>query len=402
VSGSPLVVIGHPRPSAAGPLRDVLGRLGVRRVTVVDGGGLTGGLAGAAADAPHLLLLHAGLPGFGPDLLAQLRAEAHLRDVPILVLGRFAGGHHRRELMQAGASDLLARPLTLAELSARLSVHLENRRLDRSLQEVIRSLRTYHHDAMQRMALAREMQLGLLPDARACRLLEGRYGITLDSHFESSSELGGDLWGARPLDDRRFGLFLCDFTGHGVAAALNTFRLHALLARTDLPADDPAETLAALNALLVGLLPEAQFAAMIYAVVDVAADRLLYATAGAPKPLIRHADGRLEVGPSCGLPLGVASGARYRNHCLDFPSGSTLLLFSDALYEARGWDGGMFGYGGVTDLVRSLGDGVPDRALDRPLERLLDRYFATMPRLLADDLTLVWISRTGRSPSGPD
>ena len=251
MSGSPRVVIGHPRPSAAGPLRDVLGRLGIRHVTVVD----RDGLAGAAAEAPHLLLLHAGLPGFGPGLLAGLRAEAHLCDVPILVLGRFAGSHHRRALMQAGASDLLARPLTLAELSARLSVHLENRRLDRSLQEVIRSLRTYHHGAMQRMALAREMQLGLLPDATACRLLESRYGITLDSHFESSSELGGDLWGARPLDDQRFGLFLCDFTGHGVAAALNTFRLHALLARTDLPADDPAETLAALNALLVGLLP---------------------------------------------------------------------------------------------------------------------------------------------------
>lgn len=398
MSGSLPVVIGHPRPSAAGPLRDVLGRLGVRRVAVVDGDGLARAVADATAEPPQLLLLHAGLPGFGPDLLAGLREDAWLRNVPILVLGRFATGFHRRELMRAGATDLLARPLTLAELSARLSVHLEKRRLDRSLQEVIRSLSTYHHGAMQRMALARQMQLGLLPDADACRSLEGRYGIALDSHFESSSELGGDLWGARPLDDRRFALFLCDFTGHGVAAALNTFRLHALLARTDLPVGDPAETLRALNGLLVGLLPEAQFAAMIYAVVDVTADRLVYATAGAPRPLIRHTGGRLEVGPSCGLPLGLAGGARYRNHCLDFPPGSTLLLFSDALYEARRWEGEMFGYDGVTDLVRGLGDG----ELERPLGRMLDRYFATVPRLLADDLTVLWISRIVRPRSGPD
>nr|WP_222530411.1 SpoIIE family protein phosphatase [Azospirillum sp. 412522] len=360
------------------------------------------GLADAIADResgkPQLLLLHAGLRGFGPELLAELRAEAHLHDVPILVLGRFAGGRQRGDLMRAGATDLLARPLTLAELSARLSLHLENRRLDRSLQEVIRSLRTYHHDAVQRMASAREMQLGLLPDATLRRSLEGRYGIVLDSHFESSSELGGDLWGARLLDDHRFALFLCDFTGHGVAAALNTFRLHALLARTDLPADDPAETLRALNGLLVGLLPEGQFAAMIYAVVDVAAERLVYATAGAPKPLIRRPGGGLEVGPSCGLPLGIAESVQYRNRSLGFPLGSSLLLFSDALYEARGWDGGMLGYDGLVDLVRGLGDDIPER----PLGCLLDRYFATMPPLFADDLTVLWISRTGRPPPGPD
>ena len=104
------------------------------------------------------------------------------------------------------------------------------------------------------------------------------------------------------------------------------------------------------------------------------------------------------MGPSCGLPLGVAAEARYRNQCLDFPPGSALVLFSDALYEARGWDGRMFGYGGVTDLVRGLEDDAPDR----PLRFLLERYFTAMPRLLADDLTVLWVSRTGRPTPGPD
>ena len=73
MSGSPLVVIGHPRPPAAGPLRGVLGRLGVRNIMVVDGDRLAGVLA---AGTPQMLLLHAGLPGFGPELLAGLRTEA--------------------------------------------------------------------------------------------------------------------------------------------------------------------------------------------------------------------------------------------------------------------------------------------------------------------------------------
>ncbi|PWC31109.1 hypothetical protein [Azospirillum sp. TSO35-2] len=56
----------------------------MRGAAVVDGDGL--------ADAV------AGLPGCGPAAVAGLRAAAALRDVPILVLGRFAGGRQRADL----------------------------------------------------------------------------------------------------------------------------------------------------------------------------------------------------------------------------------------------------------------------------------------------------------------
>ena len=387
--GGQRVLIGHPRPPAVTVLRSALNMIGVRAVDVaVDGDGL---LAAVADVAPDLILLHAGLVLGCLDLIAQLRAAIGGRDAPILVLGRFDGIGERRALMQAGATDLIPRPVTRPELAARLRVHLENRSLNRSLQEVIRSLQTYHTGAVQRMKLARDMQLGLLPSPETCAELESRYTIRLASHFESSSELGGDIWGARALDDHRFAVFLCDFTGHGVAAALNTFRLHALLAKIDLPGDDPAQTLAAINGLLVGLLPETQFAAMLYAVIDVAVGEVTYATAGAPKPIVGLADGTLEIGASVGLPLGVSAKANYRNRRLDFPPGAFLFLFSDALFEARDWEGQIIGYNGVIDLVNGLDS---DAEVEGgPLGQLLERYFAVMPRPLADDLTALWITR---------
>ncbi len=387
--GGQRVLIGHPRASAAAVLRSALGVLGVRAVRVVlDADGL---LAAVAEGAPDLIVLHAGLVLACLDLIERLQAVSGMRDVPVLVLGRIGGSGQRRVLMQAGATDLIPRPVTRPELVARLRVHLENRSLNRSLQEVIRSLQAYHTGAVQRMKLARNMQLDLLPTPDSCAELESRYAVRLTSHFESSSELGGDIWGARALDDHRFAVFLCDFTGHGVAAALNTFRLHALLAKIDLPGDDPAETLGAINGLLVGLLPETQFAAMLYAVVDVAAGEILYATAGAPKPIVGRPDGTLEVGASVGLPLGVSPKASYRNRRLDFPPGAFLFLFSDALFEARDWEGQVIGYQGVVDLVKGL-DGEA-AAEGGPLGQLLERYFASMPRPLADDLTVLWITR---------
>lgn len=398
--GGQRVLIGHPRPPAVTVLRAALNSVGVRVVDVaLDAEGV---LAMVGRGAPDLLVLHLGLLSDGLDLIARLRALDGMRDAPILVLGRFSGAGERQALMRAGATDLIPRPVTRPELAARLRVHLENRSLNRSLQEVIRSLQSYHSGAVQRMTLARDMQLDLLPTADERGGLERRYAIRLDSHFESSSELGGDIWGARALDDHRFAVFLCDFTGHGVAAALNTFRLHALLSKIDLPGDDPAETLGAINGLLVGLLPETQFATMLYAVIDVQAGAVVYATAGAPKPLVGRPDGVLEVGASLGLPLGVSPKASYRNRRLDFPPGSFLFLFSDALFEARDWDGQVFGYQGVVDLVNGLDS---DAEIEGgPLRQLLERYFTTMPRPLADDLTALWISRRAVLPpgDGPD
>ncbi|WP_448202835.1 PP2C family protein-serine/threonine phosphatase [Azospirillum sp. sgz302134] len=388
--GGQRVLVGQPRRGIAEALRRALGTIGVRHVDhALDAAGV---LAASETAKPDLILLDRSLLAEVPDLIRTLRAAEGLGEVPVLVVGRFPSAAARRAVITFGATDLIARPITRAEVAARLRVHLENRSLNRSLQEVIRSLQTFHTGAVQRMQLARDMQLDLLPDAEARRDIERRYGVRLDSHFESSSELGGDIWGASPLDSERFAVFLCDFTGHGVAAALNTFRLHALLEKIDLPGDDPAEMLAAINRLLVGLLPETQFAAMLYAVVDTGANRLTYATAGAPKPIIGLPGRDLLVGESVGLPLGVSPKAGYRNRCLDFPPGAFLFLFSDALFEARDWEGCPFGYAGVLALVdrcnREAEAGQGD-----VLAGLLDRYFAVMPRPLADDLTALWLAR---------
>lgn len=378
------MLLGQPRVGVASALRDSFGAIGVRTVDLAFDP--EEALALAEATRPDLALLDWSLVRGTPGLIDGLRACCGVRDLPVVVIGRFTSAAERGRALALGATDIIARPVLRTELNARLRLYLENRSLNRSLQEVIRSLQAFHTGAVQRMAIARDMQLGLLPDTAEVRDLEKRYAVRLDSHFESSSELGGDIWGARAIDATRFAVFLCDFTGHGVAAALNTFRLHALLAKIDLPGDDPAAMLGAINRLLVGLLPETQFAAMLYAVVDTAEHRLTYATAGAPKPIIGIPGRTLRVGESVGLPLGVSAEARYRNRCLDFPPGAFLFLFSDALFEARDWEGRPFGYDGVLDLVnRCSGEG--------KLPALLERYFAVMPRPLADDLTALWMTR---------
>lgn len=387
-----LVVHGNPIGAAA--LVRWLSSLGAARVeavTELSPAGLAAVLPPPKRPMPDLIVVDC--QAFTAQGMAALSADARLADVPVVVIGRFAGLAQRQAVLDLGAADVLVRPLGRGEVVRRLALLLENRALNRSMKEVIRSLQTFHHAAVVGMKSAREMQTALLPDAAACREIEARYGVRLDAHFESSSELGGDLWGARPLDDRRFTFFLCDFTGHGVAAAMNTFRLHALMSRMDLPGDDPAAMLERVNRLLVGLLPETHFATMIYGVVDVRGGSITYATAGSPRPMTGTATGGVLAGHSVGLPLGITANARYSNRSLALEPGGFLFLFSDALFEARDWEGQPFGYDAVMDLVRTVD---AERGGKSRLEKLLERYFAVMPRPLADDLTAVWISRPGR------
>jgi sigma-B regulation protein RsbU (phosphoserine phosphatase) len=107
------------------------------------------------------------------------------------------------------------------------------------------------------LSLAQSMQLSIVPEADRIERVETRYGLSIAAHFEPCSELGGDYWTLVEIDDARLAVLLADFSGHGVAAAINTFLLHSLVART-MPANaDPAEWLAALNGALHKILPAA-------------------------------------------------------------------------------------------------------------------------------------------------
>jgi serine phosphatase RsbU (regulator of sigma subunit) len=70
---------------------------------------------------------------------------------------------------------------------------------------------------------------------------------------------------------------------------------------------------------------------------DPATDRLCFAAAGHPPPIVLEADGRatfLESTPS--VPLGILPYGRYHAYEGTLGPGSTLLLYTDGLVERRG------------------------------------------------------------------
>ncbi len=337
-------------------------------------------LARVESFAPDLVILDIVMPNLdGFEVCRRLRADPRHRRLPILVQTGLDSLDRRMEVFQAGATDLVVKPVNGPELIARTRVHLENRLL-------VSSLEAYRAHVQEELALAREMQLRLLPDPAAVQAAGRRCGLDIRCHFEPSAELGGDCWGASELGDGRLGLFVADFSGHGVAAALNTFRLHALIRQAAPETTSPAAFLGRLNRHLVELLPPNQFATLLYAVLDGPGQTLTFAGAGSPRPVLGRGQ-RLEMLDSSGLPLGVDAAAAYRDQTLPFAPGSFLFLYSDALTDTPDAGGRRLDDEDVLSLARTAARH-PD-----PLPLVL-AVFSSGHAAPTDDLTALWVARS--------
>ena len=335
---------------------------------------------------PDLVLLDLMMPQMdGFEMCRRLRADSRWKSLPVLVQSSLNRAEDRARAFAAGATDYVTKPINAVELLARVRIHLRKRTMLRDLQQ-------YHGRTEAELELARAMQARMLPGPDRLAELEAATGIAIHTHFAPSSELGGDFWGIERLPDGRVAIYLVDFSGHGVGAALNTFRLDAICRQIGSTELSPAEFLAAVNRRLCGLLPCGQFATMLTGVVDPAAGLFHYASAGSTAPMMWHpGDEAPRLGDGSGLPLGLLASASYDSRLMSMPPGARLFLYSDAAIEIPigGEDSHevLDEYGLATLFARRLQE--PDDAA--LLSGLLGDLKATGP--IDDDLTALLLTR---------
>ncbi len=345
------------------------------------------GLEKVKSFRPDLILLDVAMPNMdGLEMCRQLRRSVGHSELPILFQTAFDSDEEQVSCFEAGGSDFISKPIKPGECMARVRHQLERRKL-------FSNLNAFRDRVEKELRHAQAMQLSLLPESWRIQTIADRYCLSLDSHFETSSELGGDFWNVFELDDHRVGFLIVDFAGHGITAAINTFRLHTLIERIPADAQDPSAWLSALNLALKEVLPTGQFATAFYAILDIATNRLRYAGAGAPNPVL-CVDGEPTLLDSAGFLLGMSRRAVYKNHEVAFPPGAYLFLYSDALVESPGRHSRPLGHDGVISLVRTAANQTPDA----PLTSLVEFFFAEVDRPLRDDLTAIWVQRRRTEP----
>jgi serine phosphatase RsbU (regulator of sigma subunit) len=274
--------------------------------------------------------------------------------------------------------------------------HLNNV-LEQRVTERTIELQQRNRELQADLELAREFQLGLLPNGYPT-FAGSSNGKATSLHFchryQPSGEVGGDFFDILPLSDRQAGIFLCDVMGHGIRAALVTAILRGLVAELKPEALDTARFVAAINHSLADVLrggDEILFATALYMVADIGGGRLMSTNAGHPRPLhIRRSQGVVEPilfrkGAS-GPALGIFPEYPFLSEECPLAPGDAILAFTDGVTEITAPNGELFGEERLREAVR--------RRVDLPMEDILDQILREMRAFSAtttfqDDVCLV-------------
>ncbi len=238
-------------------------------------------------------------------------------------------------------------------------------------------------------------------------------GVDFEVLWRPAGYVSGDIYDVSRLDEHHLGLFIADAVGHGVPAALMTVHIKrsmpTKLIDPSYPGGyrilSPGEALAVLNREMIQQQSgKVRFATAAYGVIDTRTNKLTFARAGHPYPLILRADGGTEtLEPEGGL-LGVFPDEEFEEVTVDLGVGDRVLLYSDGFEVAfpkqeAGENGEAekrtkIATDQYTQEFEDLRHGNAQAALERLVERLNMQSGSLNQR---DDLTVVCMTISAKA-----
>jgi sigma-B regulation protein RsbU (phosphoserine phosphatase) len=233
---------------------------------------------------------------------------------------------------------------------------------------------------------------GVSPEQSALRFAQ---------RYIPTARLGGDFCEVVRISDTACVVLMCDVMGHGVRAGLLTALIRGLVGELDRRAEDPVHVLTEINR---GFLPIFQqtgqpvFATVFCAVIDLDLQRLSYANAGHPPPVLQRNDGRCQrlCSDNPEPAAGLVEEFQYTARDCSFQPGDRLICYTDGVIEAASPSGELFGVERMLDIVA----GAPGQESSRVLDSIVSAVQTHSGReQFDDDLCLLVIESRIRPAS---
>lgn len=337
---------------------------------------------------PDLILLDIMMPIMdGFEACANIKANADWHDIPIIFLTAKTETADLVKGFELGAVDYVSKPFNAHELMARVHTHLTVDRLRTSVSEKNAALEKAQQQMSAELDLARAMQVAILPSRFPVAV-----GCDGAARMLPATTMGGDFYDFIELPGGRIGLVMADVSGKGVPAAF-----FMAVARTNLnalaaTASGPADCLQRTNDVLLTQNPMDLFVTVFYAVFDPATGVLTYSNGGHNPPLLRRANGQVEMLTSAaGLVLGMFP-ASYDEDTVQLAPGDTLVLYTDGVTEAFNVDVQMYEEARLVERVRDDG-GATAKGLVTAIFDSVIGFSGAAPQ--SDDITVAVLSWSG-------
>jgi len=337
-----------------------------------------------AAQPFDLVLLDVMMPDMnGYEVLEQVKANASLRDVPIIMISALDEIESVIRCIELGAEDYLNKPFNPVLLRARVGALLEKKRLRDEVRKNLVRLE-------EEMDSARALQLGMLP--RDFPICSSEQPVAVHAVMQAAREVGGDLYDCFYAGDRTFCFLVGDVSGKGASAAMFMARTRSLVRMAaalwrEWRVDEmqPAELAEAVNRELCQNNDERMFVTLFLGLFDTRTGILSFINAGHPPPhMLRMGGAAVQIESKPGLPLGVRQNAKYPARTLAIQPGDAMFLCSDGVFEALNEKGDLFSIDRLSQELSATHSADPVEIV-RVIKNAVDKFAGSAPK--ADDVT---------------
>lgn len=227
------------------------------------------------------------------------------------------------------------------------------------------------------LQIARIVQEGLLPPP-----LTSLPDLEVAARFLPSRAVGGDFYDYFPIGPSSLGLYIGDVQGKGLEAAMYALLVSGLMRGLNKTGNDPRAVIDVLNRRLCFRNVPGKFCCLGYAVIDRAARRLFFASAGLPFPLLLRGSASEPVRLT-GSPVGLFDPCEFDQVTTELQPGDRILFYTDGLGDVLD-----HGRGGAEAYLARYLASQPDATATALADGLV-RRLARRPRPLLDDATFL-------------
>ena len=331
----------------------------------------------------HLILLDVVMPKInGFEACKIIKEEGKSKNTPIIFISADESNDANLKGHNVGSVDYLTKPINMEQLILKAAIHIKNSML-------LDKLEIYKKRMQTDIKKANSFYHAFLPCETDIREVEKQHNVNIDSYFTPFNEIGGDFWKIINIDENKFGVLSIDFSGHGVASALNVAYLNAILSKNILW-EDPISVMQFINIELSQVLQLGSFATGLYMVFDNRNNILKYVNCASPYPALVNKNGsKFNYYENSTQPLGLWAGDKIDMQAgeIKVNSGDTVFIYSDILLENKH----------LPNNERWMLEGLQNRITklnskpENKLENLREMFLKTATLPLSDDLTMISI-----------
>jgi len=279
---------------------------------------------------PDFVLLDIVMPVIdGFEAAKQIKIHAGDRHVPIIFLTAKHDEKSIIECLESGGDDYLAKPINGVVLNAKIRAHVRTGDLTRQVDSKRIELAEIHASLTQEHKMGRHVLSHTLS-----RSLQDCSNVR--SYISSMSIFNGDLFLLAEDPGGGLYVFLGDFTGHGLSAAIGTIPVAQTFFKMCEKGMNISEIISSMNKSLKAFLPENMFCAATMIHLNEVGRKAYIWSGGLPEAyLVRPGEGVVEEIKSQNMPLGILDDSMFNSKVdvYDLMPRDKILFLTDGILE---------------------------------------------------------------------